>query len=272
LKASKAGSILWPPAKSSEAEKFDHYSLLLGIVGHTVKVDTPVLIGMRGIELRAQQTHAVRSTRSYDDAFVLLELQPDGAKHVREFSGATHPYQRRSGQAPNVNARSCRVRNRMDSDVGMIRPGIYYMRRTKQHHGRPALVVTTQSGSGRIPAYRDTNHDGQFFPQEMRKSVLRVAGCQVQSGIGDYAEGILFHPGFTAQHGNNANKRYSSIGCQTAGEADVNVLVSTRQRKGAIIYYLFDAVSLIDGLHRTIRSGIERSPATVVTRSSPATV
>jgi hypothetical protein len=254
LKPGKAAALLWPRVALSEADKFDHYSRLLAFGSHKIKADTPVLIGLRGIELYSEKTHAVRSKKSYDDAFVLLELKRDGFKKVREFKGATHPYQRRSGQAPDVNALTCRVKSRNVSDVGMIRPGVYSMRSKKQHHGLTALKITTTTGGHRIPVIRDTNHDGKFSSRETRNSLTRRLGCQVSRETGDYAKGILFHPGYTEQHGDNPRKTYSSIGCQTASLKDVNALVDAQRRKGKIIYILFDADSLIDWLHRNIQS------------------
>jgi hypothetical protein len=138
----------------------------------------PTVIGIR---------HGISgASTSYNESFVVLT--PDG--RVRSFPGATHPGQTRSSASPDVNHDGA-------GDVGMIAPGNYKVVPNGPHGGNASFRVETVGGSGWIPGWRDTNHDGVYSDAERAASQAR----------GDSLSGILFHQG-------NAYSP-SSIGCQT---------------------------------------------------------
>jgi hypothetical protein len=214
---------LWPAAAADQAARRRHYLKLCGCFERTPSTAVPTLIGLRGVRLFGLKNHVVRSRREYDDSFVLLTL--DGA--VREFRGATHPYQQSSGASPDFNGDGKR-------DVGMIRPDLYRLKPLAHlHKGHVALhLLQHESGSDKIPAYRDVNQDGWFSPDEISLSETAVSGQQVVPGSGAFADEVLFHPG---------DPGFSSIGCQTAAGTDVMRL----HEVGPLDYLLVNAVDAI---------------------------
>jgi len=82
--------------------------------------------------------------------------------------------------------------------------------------------VLTGSGSGKIPSYNDTDHDGYFSPEEIGEAPAASRGEQVNED-GYFATGILLHPGYDTRHG-SGSKRFSSIGCLTMTLKDVELV------------------------------------------------
>lgn len=107
---------------------------------------------------------------------------------ARVFAMATHPYQLDSKASPDVDGDG-------RGDVACILPGRYVMRRLSP----VVLHVTREDGSDRIPCLRDTRHDGR----------------PVTPG---FATSILLHADWRSGK--------SSIGCQTAAEADVRAVAA----------------------------------------------
>ncbi|WP_437932566.1 hypothetical protein WMF37_25970 [Sorangium sp. So ce291] len=199
--------------------------MLCKLVGHDPTGSRTTLLGLRGVRLFGLRTHTVRSRSEYDDAFVLLNLQGD--EKVYEFRGATHPYQTSSTASPDFNGDR-------RPDVGMLRPGHYHVEaRSEPYKDHPALAVLCSSGvnRGRLPAYRDTNHDGLFDEAEMHASESATSGGQVSEGIGAWMDQVLFHPGLG----------FSSIGCQTAHLRDIKKLHAL----GKLEYLLVNAVDVL---------------------------
>jgi len=162
---------------------FEFYAAMVRRAGGEVCPNgQPTVLGLRNV---------TGASRQYDDQFVVLK--PNGT--VERFSGATHPGQRTSTMSPDVN-RDGR------GDVGTIRPGNYKVVPNGPHGGAPSFLVETLSGSGHIPGWRDTNHDGTYSADERARSEAR----------GDTLSGILFH------QGNASSPR--SIGCQTLSSND----------------------------------------------------
>jgi len=223
---SPAAGALWPAREASVQQRHAHYASLCRRWGHELSSERATLIGLRGVGLFASRTHYTVSARIYDDTFVLLTNDGD----VKEFAGATHPFQTDSSASPDFDGDR-------RGDVGMIRPGLYHCEPTHHHRtGHPALLVKTIDGSTHIPAYRDLNHDGIFTPEEMRHSTTPPPSSnsnrQVDNAIGAYATDILFHPG---------DPSYSSIGCQTADSANIKLL----HGKAPLDYLLILATDLL---------------------------
>jgi peptidoglycan hydrolase-like protein with peptidoglycan-binding domain len=174
------------PEGASERERYDHYAAIVRANGGQVCPNgQPTVLGIRGLS-RDGQAHDTTSARRYDDTMVVLT--PDG--RVRELRGATHPGQNNSTASPDVTGDGV-------GDVGMIKPGNYQVVPNGPHGGNASYHVRTMEGSGSLPGWRDTNHDGRFSDGERAASDQR----------GDRLTGVLFHPG-----GSTAP---SSIGCQT---------------------------------------------------------
>ena len=173
-----------PPANASEREQYEMYaSMIRRARGEVCPNGHPTVLGLRQGDGSSQ--------RSYNDGFVVLT--PDG--HVQRFGGATHPGQNSSRASPDVTGDGV-------GDVGTIRPGNYRVVPNGNHAGAPSFHVQTLGGSGNIPGWRDTNHDGRFSDAERAAAERR----------GDTLSGVLFHQG-------NTNTP-SSIGCQTMSPAE----------------------------------------------------
>jgi hypothetical protein len=193
---------LWPD-KADRTLGQNHWSLLAGKLGASFDpvLPRPFLIGLRGAELGADETHPMRHRPAYDDTAVLLIR--GFLPYIYPYS--SHAYQLDSKLSPDVDGDG-------RGDVGSVRPGRYVLRRAllKPH---PIFTVETTSGSSRIPVHRDTGkHDGVISPEEAKASEERRKGNQVDQG-GDYATAVLWHTGYDAPA--NAAHR-SSIACATS--------------------------------------------------------
>ena len=202
---------LWPDVAAPAGVQREHYLSLCRKIDPDLPGDKPVLLGLRGVYPFGRKTHRMIHAMRYDDTFVLL--QGDAEPFV--FRGATHAYQLLSSDAPNADLKG-------QDDVGSIRPGIYVLHR-RDTKPIPIFHVKLSNGSGDLPAYRDTNHDGVISPEEAEQSVSATKGEQVTPGVGMFANAVLFHPGYeTIEPGKN--RPFSSIACQTAALADVERL------------------------------------------------
>jgi hypothetical protein len=198
------------------------------------------------------------SRPAYDDAFVLLADGPTGPV-VREFKGATHPYQRNTRATVDVDHDGT-------PDVGTIRPGRYLM--TRIQTDPPKLWIRTSATDPRVPTWRDTNHDGAVTDAERDASEARTAGPQVGTDVGDFATEVLLHPGFDCV--GPSGKAFSSIGCQTAHVSDVAAVA----RFVELDYLLVDAATLLAAAGSPLtdeqRARIEGSVAMTTAASAEA--
>lgn len=190
------------PAASPES-KHAHYAQICARLGYTL-TKRPLLIGIRGLRIRAAAAHPTVNEPVYDDSFVLLWRDETGAYFCIEFPGATHPYQKNTRATVDVNGDGV-------ADVGMIREGLLVFETLDVHS--PKVWIKLAHTDPRVPTDRDTNHDGKISETERDASAARVSGPQVDPLLGDYATEVLFHAGFTSGK--------SSIGCQTAEIEDV---------------------------------------------------
>ncbi len=217
LQQSLPADSLWPAVDADPEAKGAHYLDLLLKLGVDASLERPLLLALRGVELHGSKTHAVLSQAKYDDAFVLL-TRADSTLTVREFNGATHPYQSKTGSTgtPDVNHDGV-------PDVGTIKPGRYLLKRQTKPAGHPSLHLVKLDGKEGIPTWRDTNQDG------------KVSGPELDAPDSQLATEVLLHPGFTTKQ--PSGKLYSSIGCQTARVEDVQAVAE----EPLVDYVLVDA-------------------------------
>jgi hypothetical protein len=131
------------------------------------------VIGLRGLSIDGK-LHPTTYADEYDDTLVVL--RKDGT--VERFPGATHPHHASAAGPPDVNGDA-------KPDVGMIKPGVYdIVPREALIAGMPSYPVMLR-GTGKLPGWRDTNHDGVLDEQERAASDRR----------GDYLTAVLFHQG-----------------------------------------------------------------------------
>lgn len=201
----------------------NHWGFIAGKLGAKPQLGRPFLIGIRGVavenNLTALKTHETVAKPAYDDAFVCLVPDPAGPPYV--FAGATHPYQRDSKLSPDVDGDG-------RGDVGCIRPGHFELTLALEAP-YPVFVLTLPGGSGQIPAFRDTNHDGLYSAAELSQM--------------SFASAVLLHTGFDAPAD---SEHRSSIACQTCSLPDLRYLASHARPYGKKIdYVLLDAADAI---------------------------
>jgi len=179
----------------SPEEQYEHYRALIEANGGEINADGATVLGLRGLGVDGERHDGDSNVGGYDDTFIVLNRNENGDPSVQMFQGATHANQRSSGASygPDQNGNTIR-------GVAMLQPGNYdvdFAGGNYQGRWGAAYHVKTQDGNGYVPAYRDTNADGEISSQE------RTAAEQ----NGYQASAILFHSGkYNAP---------SSIGCQT---------------------------------------------------------
>ena len=135
---------------------------------------TVTVLGLRGLSA-AGDAHATKYVRAFDDTLVVLRA--DGT--VARFAASTHPFE--LAGVPGVpDADGDGV-----ADVGMIRPGVYDVAGRDRTIAGAASYAVTQHGSGKLPGWRDTDHDGVLSDRERAASERR----------GDGITDVLFHQG-----------------------------------------------------------------------------
>ncbi|MGE0488208.1 MAG: peptidoglycan-binding protein [Vulcanimicrobiota bacterium] len=202
-----AGPVSHPPRGASQPERYQHYANLLQQQGVEVDPNRTYVLGLRGLDPDDNQTadlHNGNSLRQrnqegnrYNDSFVVL--RPGGGVEV--IRGATYPGQSSSTSSPDITGDG-------RGDVGMIAPGTYQVVPNGNHGGAASFHVRSESGSGRLQGWRDTNHDGNYSASERATSEAR----------GDTLSAVLFHPG-------NPNSP-RSIGCQTMSPPEYDRFLS----------------------------------------------
>lgn len=174
---------------------YDVWTERLRARGHEPNVGGVVtVVGVRGEDV-AGSRHETRVARVFDDTFAVLLPSHE----VITLAGSTHPWF--ADHTFPVDAdRDGRP------DVGMIKPGQYWVSRRGSHYGAPAYWVRLPDGDDFLPGWRNTDHDDVYGPDELAASDAR----------GDRLNEILFHaagPGSLAP-----------IGCQVFSPADMNRL------------------------------------------------
>lgn len=210
-----AGALKLAPKNASMKEKFDHYAAIVKANGGKVNPNgQATVLGVRGMDSNGNRHSTTLTGKGmhYDD--VIVVLKPNGT--VLELPANTHGNQSYQRRAPDVNGDG-------SGDLGMIRPGNYSVVPNGQYLGNASFHVRTTGGSGNLPGYRDTNHDGVFSEAEKANAVKK----------GYVSTEILFHRG-----GDNHNW---SMGCQTLNGPQYDQFLKAVGGKGAAFNY-----SLVD--------------------------
>jgi hypothetical protein len=157
-----------------DADAARPYAALAVEAGAALAKGTITVLGLRGLRVDGQQ-HGTAFARAFDDTLVVL--RPDGT--AQRFAASTHPFEIRGVPGvPDVDGDGA-------SDVGMIRPGVYDVIPRDRLIAGAASFAVTQHGQGKLPGWRDTNHDGLLSDDERAASVRRA------DGLTD----VLFHQG-----------------------------------------------------------------------------
>lgn len=232
-------SVLWP--KPDPVDRLLHWWAIAGRLGAQVSLERPFLIGIRGAREGDAETHQPVHKPVYDDTFVFIPPAEVGSTIT--FPGATHAYQLNSKLSPDVSGDGV-------GDVGSIRPGRYLLT-DKGAQPHPIFVLTTPDGSGRIPCFRDTDHDGVISEAEARRSV-EARGVAQSNSDGCFATAVLFHTGYDAPV--SAAHR-SSIACQTANLRWLLEMRKSASKCGGVIdYVLINAWELVPIAEETLRA------------------
>ena len=163
-----------PAALSSEAYRI--YGDLAREGGAAPALGSVTVLGLRGLSFEGL-LHPTLYARAFDDTLVVLRA--DGT--VERFPASTHPFE--LDGVPGVpDVDGDRV-----ADVGMIRPGVYDVAgRDRTIAGAASFAVTLHAtGAGKLPGWRDTDHDGVLTATE------RAASERRNDGLTD----VLFHQG-----------------------------------------------------------------------------
>jgi hypothetical protein len=163
-----------PAALSSEAYRI--YGDLAREGGAAPSPGSVTVLGLRGLS-HDGKVHDTRYGHAFDDTLVVLRA--DGT--VERFPASTHPFELDGVPGvPDVDGDHV-------ADVGLIRPGVYDVAgRERTIAGAASFTVTLHaSGAGKLPGWRDTNHDGVLSDDE------RTASEGRRDGLTD----VLFHQG-----------------------------------------------------------------------------
>lgn len=197
----------------------DYRGIVSRVAVAPIDEEGTVVLALRGLSA-SRELHATVSTRHYDDTFVVLS-----ASSAITFAGATHPWETTSRQSPDVDGD-------LEGDVGMIMPGHYRARArpaSRNIAGAPTYAVGTLAGSGFVPGWRDTDHDGVFSAEEMSASEQR----------GDRLSAILFHQGGAGAP--------AAIGCQVMEASEYERFIAAVGGAGASFdVIVVDAVDVVD--------------------------
>lgn len=188
------------PPSASDYDKEKTWAEAHGVPIPAGKVT--VVAKRRGSDARSEQ---------YQDEMVVF--RPDGT--IARFVATTKPAQMPSpgsSVVPDVNGDGRK-------DLGIVRPGIYEAKGNEwfgiDGYERRAFRVLTTSGSGALPAWRDTSGDGVFSAKEK----------QAAEQLGYKITGVLIHYGFAPNGTTLGQDTYVgpwSVGCQNVPYAELD--------------------------------------------------
>ena len=161
-----------PSALSSDS--YDVYAALATAGGAAPARGAVTVLGLRGLSIDGT-AHATAYKHAFDDTLVVLLA--DGT--AQRFAASTHPFELHGVPGvPDVNGDQV-------PDVGMIRPGVFDVSGRDRTIAGAASYAVTQHGQGKLPGWRDTDHDGILSDTE------RAASERRDDGLTD----VLFHQG-----------------------------------------------------------------------------
>ena len=170
--SSDDGAVDAPSALNSD--DYEIYADLATGAGAAPSAGSVTVLGLRGLSVDGS-AHATKFVHAFDDTIVVLRA--DGT--AERFAGSTHPFEL-DGAAGVPDTNGDQV-----PDVGMIRPGVYDVAGRDRTIAGAASYAVTQHGQGKLPGWRDTNHDGVLSDAERAVSERRA------DGLTD----VLFHQG-----------------------------------------------------------------------------
>src|SRR3954470_14618981 len=139
----------------------DAYQAYADLAGIEPDASPAVVVGLRGVSFDGT-AHDTTFAHAFDDVLVVLTTD----RRAVRFRASTHPFESAAPGVPDVDG------DRV-VDVGMIRPGIYdAAARDRLVAGQPSWAVT-HDGSGKLPGWRDTNHDGVLTDDEIAAAEKR---------------------------------------------------------------------------------------------------
>jgi hypothetical protein len=161
-----------PAALGSDAYRL--YADLAAEGGAAPSPGAVTVLGLRGLSIDGTK-HATRYGHAFDDTLVVLRA--DGS--VERFPASTHPFEREGVPGvPDANGDGV-------ADVGIVRPGVYDVAGRDRTIAGAASYVVTQRASGKLPGWRDVDHDGIITETERAASERRK----------DALTDVLFHQG-----------------------------------------------------------------------------
>jgi hypothetical protein len=206
------------------SDDYRTYAALATQGGAAPALGSVTVLGLRGLAIDGT-THATHYGHAFDDTLVVLGA--DGS--ATRFAASTHPFEL-AGVAGVPDADGDGI-----ADVGMIRPGVYDVTSRDRTIAGKASFDVNQHGQGKLPGWRDTNHDGilsddERAASERRNDVLTdvlfhqgdgdapaVVGCQVLSAA--VIDGFI-----TAIGGAHAHFRYVLVDMTDADAPDASTL------------------------------------------------
>lgn len=185
--------------------------------GLTPEVGTITVLGLRGLATDGTN-HPTAFAHAFDDTVVVFAK--DG-RSVLRFAASTHPFELRGVPGvPDVNGDHV-------ADVGMIRPGVYDVAGRDRQIAGVASYAVAQRGNGRLPGWRDVDHDGILTEGERAASEAR------SDGLTD----ILFHQG-------DGPAAPAAVGCQVLPGASIRGFITAiGGPKAKFRYVLVDVTS-----------------------------
>ncbi len=195
-------------------EAYRAYAALAIEGGLTPEAGTITVLGLRGLATDGTN-HATAFGHAFDDTLVVFAK--DGASVLR-FAASTHPFELRGVPGvPDVNG------DRV-ADVGMIRPGVYDVAGRDRLIAGVASYAVSQRGSGKLPGWRDVDHDGILTEAERAASEAR------SDGLTD----VLFHQG-------DGSAAPAAVGCQVLpGDSIRSFITAIGGPKAKFRYVLVD--------------------------------
>lgn len=189
-----------PTADAPSALGSDAYRIYADLAAEGGAAPTPgavTVIGLRGLDVDGL-AHATKYGHAFDDTFIVLRADGSAAR----FAGSTHPFEH-DGVPGVPDVDGDRV-----ADVGMIRPGVYDVAGRDRTIAGQASYAVTQDGGGKLPGWRDTDHDGILSDEE------RAASEQRGDGLTD----VLFHQG--------EGGAPAAVGCQVLPASAIRAFVT----------------------------------------------
>ena len=210
-------------ALSSEAYRI--YGELAREGGAAPAPGSVTVLGLRGLSDQGE-VHETHYAHAFDDTVVVLRA--DGT--VERFAASTHPFE--LDGVPGVPD----VDGDRIADVGMIRPGVYDVAgRDRTIAGQASFAVTLHAtGAGKLPGWRDTDHDGVLTADERAASERRT------DGLTD----VLFHQG--------EGGAPAAVGCQVLPASSIGAFTKAVGGARALFRYV-----LVDVTGRDV-SGLPR--------------